>query len=174
MSTNFTYGLILAITNIALTLVGYFLGYQTEKIMDGRWFGFLPLVAMIVIIVLGIRAVREESKDKSLSYGRGVGAGTMVALYAGLFGAIYTFIHFSFINPEFPDYLVSASRPQWAAAGMSESQMEAAEQGTRIFTKPLIQSIFSLILSPIIGCVVSLLASIFLKRAPAEPAAVAA
>ncbi len=174
MSTTFTYGLILAITNIALSLIGFFLGYQTDKMAQGQWFQWLVYLAIFGVIWFGIRAVREESKDKSLSYGRGVGTGVMIALYAGLIGGVYGYIHFAFINPDFTEYLVQFVRAQNAAKGVPDAQLDAIDQGIRFMYRPLFLAIISPIFYVCIGLVGSLIMSIFLKRAPAEPPAAAA
>ena len=174
MSTTLLYALILSIGQILLTLVGYFLGYQTDKINQGSWYGFVPLVCSIVVLCLGIKAVREESEGKYLTYGKGVGAGFMISLYAAVIGSIYAYVHFSFVNPNFSDYLIEASRVKWAAAGMSDTQMENAEKGIRWFTKPAIQVCVGFILTIIFGVIISLIASIFLKRNPPREGQVAA
>lgn len=174
MSTTLLYSLIMAIGQIILTLVGYFLGYQTDKINQGSWFGFVPLVYAIVVYVLGIRAVREESPGKYLTYGKGVGTGMMIALYAGIIGSIYAYVHFAFVNPSFPDYLIEASRAKWAAAGMSDTQMEGAEKGVRMFTKPAMQAVVGFCMSIFFGLIISLITSAFQKRNPPEEGKVAA
>lgn len=167
MNTPFFYGLVLAFGNIVLTLVFFFLGYQTDKMLQGRWIvTLLPLAMTIIVMWLGIKATREEAKDRSLSYGKGVGTGVLIALYAGLIGAIYTFIHFTFINPNFADYAIDMVRQQWIARGMSDSQMEAAEKFTRLMYKPAVLAILGTIFSPLIGLVISLILSAFLKRKP--------
>jgi hypothetical protein len=165
MNTPFFYGLVLAFGNIVLTLVFFFLGYQTDKMVQGRWIvSLLPLVMTIIVMWLGIRAAREEAKDGSLSYGKGVGTGVLIALYAGLIGAIYTYIHFTFINPSFADYSIDMVRQQWAAKGMSDAQMETAEKYTRFMYKPAVLAILGIILSPLFGLVIALILSVFLKR----------
>jgi uncharacterized membrane protein len=172
MNTTFFYGLMLAVSNIVLTLVGFFLGYQTDKIMQGRWFGLLSIVAVVVILWLGIKAAREEAKDKSLSYGKGVSTGFLITLYASLIGTVYGFIHFKFINPSFVDYQIDAARGKWVQAGLSDTQMETAEKGMRLFMSPVMMSITALLLSLLLGLVIALILSAFLKRQPAAVAEV--
>lgn len=168
MNTTFFYGLVLSVSNIVLSLVFFFIGYQGEKMAQGRWItSLLPLGVVIVVTWLGIKAVREEAKDKSLSYGRGLGTGLLISVYAGLIGAVYAFVHFTFINPNFADYAIDMARQQWVAHGMGDNQMEQAEKVTRFFYKPAVLAIMSAILSPIFGLIVSLILSIFLKRKPA-------
>ncbi|HUJ45201.1 MAG TPA: DUF4199 domain-containing protein [Opitutaceae bacterium] len=165
MNTPFFYGLILALGNIVLTLVFFFLGYQTDRMLQGRWIvTLLPLVVAIVVMWLGIKATREEAKDGALSYGKGVGAGMLIILYSSLIGAIYTFIHFTFFNPSFADYAVDLARQQWIARGMSDSQMEVAEKFTRFIYKPAVLAVAGVIVSALIGLVISLILSAFLKR----------
>jgi hypothetical protein len=166
MSTTFLYALILAIGQILLALVGFFAGYQTDKINSGAWFGFMPLLLIVAVVWLGTRAVREEDAGKYLTYGKGVSTGLMICLYSGLIGAVYTYVHFAFVNPNFPDYLIEASRAKWAAAGMSDSQMEAGEKGVRMFTKPPIQAVFGFVITVVLGLIISLVTAAFLKRNP--------
>lgn len=168
MSTTLLYALVMAIAQIVVVLIGFFLGYQTDKMNSGAWFGFVPLVVSIVILILGIKAVREEQEGKYLTYGKGVGTGVLIALYSGLIGAVYTYIHFTYVNPNFSEYLIESSRVAGAAAGMQESQMEGTEKITRMMTKPWVQSLFGLLLGIFISLILSLIISAFLKRNPPE------
>jgi phosphate/sulfate permease len=49
---------------------------------------------------------------------------------------------------------------------MSYSQMDTAEKFTRMFTKPAISTVMGIIVTPIIGAVISLVLAAFLKRKP--------
>jgi predicted DNA repair protein MutK len=174
MSTTLLYALIMAVGQIVLTLVGYFLGYQTDKINQGSWFAFVPLVYAIVVYWLAIKAVREEDAGKYLTFGKGVGTGVMIAVYSGLLGTIYAYIHFNFVNPSFADYLIEASRVKWVAANMSDAQMEAAEKFMRLLFKPVIQAVFGFILTVVTGLIISLIMAAILKRNPPDEDAAAA
>jgi len=174
MSTTLLYAFIMAIAQIVVSLTSFFLGYQTDKMNSGSWYGFVPLLVSIVVLILGIKAVREENEGKYLTYGKGVGTGVLIGLYSGLIGAVYTYIHFTYVNPNFADYMIEASRVKWAAAGMQETQMEAAEKGVRMFTKPLIQSVVGVLLSVVFSLILSLIISAFLKRNPPEEGRVVA
>lgn len=167
MSTTLLYGLILGIGNILLTLLGYFLGYQTEKMNDGTWFGFIPFLFSVVVLWFGIRAVREEHAQKILTYGKGVGTGMLISLYAAVLGAAYVYLHFTFVNPNYTDYLIEASRVRWAEINMPEKSMEAAEKMIRMMTKPALQAVSVFVFSLISSLIVSLISAAFLKQAPA-------
>jgi len=53
------------------------------------------------------------------------------------------------------------------AAGMNDSRMEVAEKFTRFFYKPVMLAAMSVVLSPVLGLIFSLILSAFLKREPA-------
>jgi hypothetical protein len=170
MNTTLFYGLILAASNIVFTLVFFFLGFQTDKIAEGRWFGFLPFIVGIVVTWLGIKAVREEAKDKALTYGKGVGSGVLINLYSGIVGSIYGFIHFTYINPNFIDYMINMTRQQWASKGIGEAQMDTMEKGMRMMMSPIMSSIWGLAAAVFFGLLIALVVSAFLRREP-QPAA---
>jgi hypothetical protein len=169
MSTKFTYALVLSVCGALFNLLMYFTGLQTEKLATGKYFQPLGLVMMFIVLWLGIKAVRDEAPAKGMSYGRALGTGTLISLYSGLMSAIYTFIHFKFVNTEFADYQLAVIRQQWEARGMGEAQMDQAEKFTRAMMSPAAQAILTPIFVTIFGLICSLIIAAFLKRpAPDE------
>jgi hypothetical protein len=166
MSTKFIYALTLTICGAVLNLLMYFTGFQTEKLATGQYIQWIGFVIMIVVLVLGIKAVREESEGKYLTYGKGVGTGTLISLYSGLMSSVYTYIHFKFVNPEFADYQIALLRDKWAAAGLGDAQMEQAERMTRMMMGPGVQACLAPIFVVLFGLILSLIISAFLKRNP--------
>lgn len=164
MSTKFIYALILTISGALLNLLLYFTGFQTEKLATGQYFQWLGFVMMFAILWLGIKAVRDEAPEKGMSYGRGVGTGTLISLYSGLMSSVYSFIHFKFVNTEFADYQLALIRPKWEAAGMGEAQMDQAEKMTRAMMGPVAQAILTPIMAVIFGLILSLIIAAILKR----------
>jgi len=174
MSTKFIYALILTICGAIFNLLLYFTGFQTEKLATGQHLQWLGLVMMFVVLWLGIRAVRDEAPEKGMSYGRGVGTGTLIALYSGLMSSVYSFIHFKFINTEFADYQLALIRTKWEAAGLSEAKMEQAEKFTRMMMGPGVQAFMTPIFVTIAGVICALIIAAFLKRTPPGAAQTAA
>jgi len=169
MNTKFTYALILTIVQAVFSLLMYFTGYQTEKLAVGQYLNWISLPITIALLWMGIAAVREESADRSLSYGQGVGAGVLISLYSGLMSGVYNYIHFKFVNPEFFSYQMEMIRAKWAAAGMNSSQMEQAEAMAGKFMGPTISAIATPFMAVLFGLILSLIIAAILKR-PASAA----
>lgn len=174
MKTHVTYGFILALCNALFALLLFFTGYQTEKLAAGRTIAWLGLVIFIVVLYLGMKAVRDARPGQAISYGGAVGAAVLIALFGGIFGGIYTYIHFTFVNPHFSDYVINAARQQMENAGkLSDAQIDSAMKFTGFFTSAPVQAVSSLIFSPIMGALAGLILAIFVKRPALEPPAVA-
>ena len=170
MSTKFIYALILTIASAVLNLLLYFTGFQTEKLAVGQQIQWLGFVIMIVVLFLGIKAVREESPGKYMGYGKGVGTGVLISLFSGLMSAVYTFIHFKFVNTEFVEYNMQLVHAKWEQAGMPAAQMEKADGITRMFMGPVAMAIMTPIMAVFIGLILSLIIAAILKRPAPEGA----
>lgn len=174
MNVKITYGFVFAFVGIVLTLIGYLLGLQTDKAGStlASMFGWIATILSFFVLWLGVRAVRDEKPDQCLTFGGGFGAGVLIALIGAAIGAVYTFIHFSFINPDFADYMMTAVQQKWAAAGMNDQQMEAAEKITRIFFHPAAIAVMGFLGSMFFGVIFSLIVAAIVKRNPPAPGAV--
>lgn len=166
MSTKFFYALVLTLATIVLQLLLFFSGFQTEKLATGQYLQWLGLVIMAVVLWLGIKAVRDEKPDRTMTYGQRVGTGVLISLYSGLMGAVYTLIHFTFINTGFADYTIALTREKWAAKGLTQAQMEGAEAITRKMLQPGVQAILGVLFAVLIGLVLSLIIAALVKHKP--------
>jgi len=166
MSTKFFYALVLTLATIVLQLLLFFSGFQTEKLATGQYLQWLGLVIMAVVLWLGIKAVCDEKPDRPMTYGQRVGTGVLLSLYSGLMGAVYTFIHFTFINTGFADYTIALTREKWAAQGLTQAQMEGAEAITRKMLQPGVQAILGVFFAVLIGLILSLIISALVKPKP--------
>ncbi len=174
MNAKTTYGLVLAFAGIVLALIGYLLGLETDKAGSSlasifRWVG---IILAFFILWFGVRAVRDEKPDQRITFGQGFGAGVLIVLIGAAIGAVYTFIHFSFINPEFGDHMMVVIQQKWADAGMTGQQMEAAEKMTRIFFHPGVLAVTGFLAQMFFGVVFSLIVAALVKRNPPASAAV--
>ncbi|HEX2100623.1 MAG TPA: DUF4199 domain-containing protein [Candidatus Synoicihabitans sp.] len=173
MKTTLVYGAGIAIGGAILTLVFYLLGYHTdvEKFQTGQRAGMLWYLILIIGLVLGLRAVRESSPDRSLSYGRGVGSGALISLWTGIFSAVFTIIYAKLINPRFGDTMLAFQEAQMTEKGMTAEQIEQAAGFMRLFSNPVIVAVASILGTLVIGTVFAVVIALFVKRAPAPNAA---
>ena len=103
MKTCFLYGFLLAVAGSILILVLYFLGFHSDpaKLAAGNWIGgVLGLGIGISLTVLGVKARRSEVPENvEFGYGRALGAGVLISLFASILSTIFNYVYAAFINP---------------------------------------------------------------------------
>jgi hypothetical protein len=178
MKTYLTYGLAMTVAGALLTLALFFLDFHSDpaKLRTAQWIGMGGgLVIGIAAIVLGTKARRAElPATEEFGYGRALGTGVMIVLFAALFGIVTNLLYTQVINPNFSEVLVQAQIEKWEAAGMSADKIEKAEGLMRKMMNPAIQACVGFLSGMVFGTLISLVTAAFLKReASAEPPVVA-
>jgi len=172
MKTYFIYGLAMAIAGAALAMVLYLLGFHSDpsKLVAAQIIGVCGgLVIGITCITLGTKARREEiPPTEEFGYGRALGAGVMIALFAALFNIVTAYTYAKYINPEFVDVIVQAQMEKLEQKKIPPAQMESVEKMVRKFSGPEVQAASSCLGGILFGTLISLVTAALLKR-PAMP-----
>jgi hypothetical protein len=90
----------------------------------------------------------------------------VITLFSGIFSAIFVLIYGLGINPEFHELVRQLQELKMEEQGMDSQQIEAASGMMGFFTGPVFMAMMTLLFSPMMGTVISLILGIFLKRAP--------
>ncbi|MEX0997733.1 MAG: DUF4199 domain-containing protein [Flavobacteriaceae bacterium] len=158
IATN--YGLLLALVSILLLVVMYVAN------ITQNW--MLSTLGFIITIYLLFAAIKTYKNGNGgfLSLGEALKVGLATALIAGIVSALYSYIHYTLIYPEYIDTIISEAKDQMAeqSQGMTEEQMEQAIGFTESFTTPFMMSTFSLIGSLFFGFIISLVSGLILKK----------
>jgi len=163
MKSSLYWGVILGIALIIYSMLMWFLDLSLEK-----WVSWVSYIIMIGGIILGTKNYRDNSLNGSITYGQAVGFGVMMLLFASVVSAIYSYIFLSFIDPEFINKILQMTEDQLIEKGMPDNQIEMAIEMQRKFMKPVIMALMSIPSYTIVGLIISLITSIFLKKKPAE------
>ncbi len=152
------WGLILGITSIVLFLSIYFGGLMGESWTG--WFG--PIISIIVMYL-----AHKEFKDQGngfMSYGQGLGLGTLMSAISGVISSIFSYIYIKFINPEYLVELLDISRAQMEDSGQGEDQVEVAMEMTEKFMTAEITAGIGLLGAIFIGFIIALIVSAITKN----------
>ena len=116
------------------------------------------------VIVWGIKKYKEANNGL-LSLGQGIKTGIAIALISSVVYIIYTLLFMNVISPESMEQGLEIARQKLMDnPNMSEEQIEAAIEMQKKFTGPTFLIPIMLIFSLFIGFVVSLIASLIMKR----------
>jgi hypothetical protein len=159
------YGLYIGVILTLFSVILYVTGQSQNKALG--WISF-PIYA--VCIVLAQIQYRDKELNGVISYGEGVAFATAAMLFSGIISALYMIILYSFIDPGLIDQMKAIQEEAMLQKGMTEDQIEAAMSMTSKMFTPAWMSIMGLLGSVLIGTIISLVSSIFVKKQPNEDA----
>lgn len=151
------YGLIDGVAGFLIFVIWTMLGITQSWVSSA--------VSLVVLIVLMVLAHREYKKTHEgvMSYGQGLGSGTLLSVVAGVLAAILLFIYVSYINPSYPEVALRAQQAVLEQRGLTGAQLEQAIATTRTMLTPIGILVASLVSSVIFGFLCALIVSIFTK-----------
>jgi len=154
------YGLIIAGINILINLATYATGTH----LNPHWiFKTLGFVFFIILIVLGVKKFKQKN-NSFLSFGQAVKIGVGIATISAIVGGIYSYVFMTFIEPDFMQQLMDMQAEQYLDAGMSDEQIEAAQNMGEKFSSPFMIATFGIIGSAIAGFIVSAISGAIMKK----------
>ncbi|MDT0557315.1 DUF4199 domain-containing protein [Ichthyenterobacterium sp. W332] len=155
----YTYGLYSALISIVVLIIMYVANLDKSWILS-----IASFVLGVLVFVYGIKAYKL-SNSNMLSIGQAVKVGLAIAVVGGLISAIYSYVHYEFIYPEFIDMQMDTAREQMLERNpnMTQEQIDQAMSMSSMFMTSTFFSLMSVIGSLIFGLIVSLIAGLIMR-----------
>ncbi len=161
-SISIKYGAILGLIGIIYFVILDFLGQAQNQ----SW-NYLGVVFSIVVFYLAYKEFREDG-DGFMSYGQGLGIGTLASLISSAMNGLFNVFYTSFINTSFMENMRQMQIVKMEEQGLTDAQIEQALPMMEMFSSP-IAMIFIIILSgTFFGFLVSLVMSAIFKKSNPE------
>jgi hypothetical protein len=159
---SINYGIILGFTLIIISVISYLFGSMDTK--TGQLISSFFQYAIIIIgIFWGTKSLRTSSGG-FISYGRALGSGTLICLFASIVLAIYLFIFFKFIDKEVIKKMIEQSEQRFVESGLSDEQLELSMSIVKKTMTPVFLSLGTIWSLSFMGFLFSLITSIFLQK----------
>ena len=157
-------GVFLGITSVLVSVIVYATGNHLTQ----HWSISLISIALVIGFVLyGIKQFKQANGG-FMSWGQGVKIGVGIAVLAGLIGAIYQYVFMTIIEPDFMTQMMEIQNQKFSDGGMTEEQIEAANEMGKSFRSPLMIMAVSIIGSAILGFIISAITSAIMKKTEEE------
>lgn len=152
-------GIILGIALIAFELILHFTGLKFTKYVS-----LISYVILIAVIVYATNKYKKTISPESFSYGKALGLATLIVVFGAILLNIYTYFYVTSIDPEFITKSLAEVETELLNKGMPDEQIEMMVSVQRKMLKPGIIAISGLFGTVLIGFIISLITSIFLKK----------
>ena len=153
------WGVIVGVVLIIYSILMYFLDLSLEK-----WVSWVSYIILIGGIVYGTIQYRDNVLGGSITYAQALGFGVLISLFAAILSGIYSYVFFTFIDPDFIEKIIVHTQDEMLKQGLSEDQVEQAMEMQKGFMKPGVLVAISIPMLTFMGFVFSLITSIFLKK----------
>lgn len=124
--------------------------------------GMLSVLVLILGIYFGIRAAKRQNNSK-LNYKSAVFTGIKIALVNALICGLFSVLYCNVINPGYANAMVAETEQLLKAAGTTPEQMQLKLEATKKMYSTPSQVMQALVAQSIMGTLVSLIISLFLK-----------
>ncbi len=168
-----TYGAILGTIQIIMFLVMYFSNIMLDTLPRIIIIGLLTYAVIISFMIYGARSYRDKLNEGAISYGEAIVVSMLILVFASILSNFFTLIFNKFIDSDYQTK-VFESYKNWYYNFMVRNQIseEQIEQMMNKFEQQqpnenvIITFLKSIFASGIIGFVISLITSAFIKRVP--------
>jgi hypothetical protein len=156
---NLNNGLILGLIGIVYMLVMYFLDLSFNKTQV-----YLFYLIQIIILFFLIKSYRDNYLHGYITYGQAVGAGVIIFLYYAVIAAIFTYILYAVIDTGLSAKQLEFMEEEMLKKNLPQEAVDTAMKMQKKFIKPEIMAPVSILGNMITGGIMSLLASIFVRK----------
>ena len=164
------WGLIWGLVAVVLSLL-----FTVTGLMDPTKTGFFSLPTLlnygssIAVVYFALQAHRDTDLGGYITLGRCIGFVALMGLIAGVIVAVYTYVYFGYIAPDFMDKVLEAQMDKAEANGQDPEKVRQGMDMAKKFMSPPIMAIMGLIGSVIGGVIWGLIVGLFVKKDPPRP-----
>lgn len=171
--------IVLTFGGIAGAIVAFFM-FATlpfrHSIEEGGalWVGYTTMVIALSMIFFGIKSYRDNHSMGSITFGKGLQVGLLIALIAAVMYAISWEFYFNLLAPNFMEEYAATAIQKAKVSGMGESElkkmMSSYDEMKEMYKNPILR--FGMTLAEIlpVGIAISLISAGLLRRREILPA----
>ena len=129
--------------------------------------GYLGIFASLIFVFFGVRSYRDQHLNGSISFGKALWVGILIALIPAVAFGIYNVIYMLYINPDFIDQYYATMyadlAEKYSGEALIEKQKEM-ESSKEMFSSPLLNFIVMTFTVLIIGFIISIISAVVLRK----------
>jgi hypothetical protein len=167
-----TYGAILGIILIIVTVLLYLLGLMKFNILMSVVILLINVAVVVTVVVIGTKRYRNDILEGYIDFGKAFLVGLLIVVFSSVLTTFYNVVFNTFIDPEYYDRTIEATK-EWTgnfmySKGVPEEQIDEVLEQMGSREKPSVVSMIlgGLVTGAIGGAIVALITAAILKKEP--------
>lgn len=152
------YGFITAVAVIVYSTILNLIGMSQNQAVSS-----LSFLILIGGIIWGMRDFRSQNNG-FMSYGQGLGIGSLISAIVGVVGSTYAMFYMQFIDTTIMQQSMDKARLDMESRGMDDSQIDQAMEITEKLMTPGMVFLIGIISYVIIGFIISLIVAAIMRK----------
>lgn len=158
--TSLNAGLIFGLISIVISLIFY----VTDLAVTASGYSFwISLIVWIGAIVFAHNQYKKKG-DGFMTYGTGIGIGTLTSVVIATLSSIFSAIYTSLIDTQFNERVIEQSRRTLEESGISDEMIDQSMKWTELMFNPAVQIISSILIAALAGLILSLIITAFTRK----------
>jgi drug/metabolite transporter (DMT)-like permease len=154
-----TYGLIIALVYIILAVLVWIIGLEGKG-----WMQWVNWVAYFAVLYYCLKNWRDHYNGGYIRYGQSLSAGILFMFFASVIYAFYNVVYMTWIDPTSVERMLDIMEEEYYKRGLSEEQVTSMMEFGSKLRGPGMQFFSVIIGTTFIGVIISLIASIFIRK----------
>ncbi|GHB73995.1 DUF4199 domain-containing protein [Persicitalea jodogahamensis] len=126
----------------------------------------LSSISFLILAAGMVFAMREfrTQNDGFMSYGQGLGIGSLMSTIVGLLSSTFSIFYTQFIDPNVMERAMDKAREDMESRGMSDAQIDAGIEMAQKFQTPGIMFLMGIVIFLVVGFIIALIVSAIMRR----------
>ncbi|PWJ59617.1 uncharacterized protein DUF4199 [Dyadobacter jejuensis] len=152
------YGVLTAVATMIYSTI-----ISVAGMTSNQWVGSLSFIILIVGLVLALKNYKEQNGG-FMTFGQGLGLGTLLSAIAGLLSSLFSMFYLQFIDNSALTEGINKVRSDMEARGMDDAQIDQAVAMSQKFMTPGVMFLMGVFGFLLVGFFLSLIISLILRK----------
>ena len=143
-------------------IFGSNLSYSAQEVI-----GYLSMAISLIFVFFGVKQYRDQDNEGKISFGKALGMGLLISLFAAIGFAVIDFIYTMWINPDFAqDYQTAmlATMENELSPEEFKVKKQAFVEQMQAYDSPVLMALLMFVTVMIMGFIYSLISGLILQK----------
>lgn len=157
------YGIIYGLITVVFSVLTYMFDLTFKT-----WIIWPSMLLGIIVLFFLLRSYRDHYNGGYITYGKSVGAGVIISIYAAIITAIYIYVLYAFIDPDMIEKSLAVAeerlQAKLAQRGLPADSLDTMMDRQAKIMTPWFTSLMGIVNSVFYGLILSLIVSLFVMK----------